>query len=621
MGTQFKQRLRPLAPFLIIVGMALALTSPQIFNRNIVVGVDGMFHMNRFYDTAMQIKHGQFSWFQMNESFNQSGRIVNALYGPLFAYAAGLLLLMTGKWLIFQLVLNLILECLAGFTMYFLAKELGASKHFSLAAGLIYMSGAAVPAWLTEAQFTSWGAAFMPLVLLFGAKMLHHNSDLPIVAFAVSVALLAQTHLLSAAMAVMALIPLAIAGIFVHDQRGRYIKQIALAALLGIGLTANVWGSMLEVYGSNHLVPPFTPLASAYNATIFSFQEYGVGAAANLGLVLTIITLFQLAVTIVHRQWRTPTGIFTVIGAGFLFLSSNAFPWTTTIAHFPGLASFLQFPSRFRVVALVLMIAAAASSVSEIERLKTRPYAMTIAVIMIGLLAAQTVNIGQRVGDSWSQPQVLPRTSGVVIKAQNMAQVKAALQSPDLNAALQTIQKVAADYLPVPAKYAKSPASQSVLKQYLQQSVPVSGVRQNGDGGVAETSQLPAIINQLYAKSPDGRYRVEVVLNPLVVTRTVLSDGRLQLTWHADSAGNVKLPVVAYAHSQVTLNGHPLPAATIASHRSPIGVVSVRQRAGHNQLTLRYQPKTSTNLLIALALSLWVLVSVFDIYRLIRRRH
>ncbi|EQE00311.1 putative cell division domain protein, partial [Clostridioides difficile CD9] len=37
----------------------------------------------------MQFKTGNFSYFQTNYGFQQSGRIVNALYGPLIAYILG----------------------------------------------------------------------------------------------------------------------------------------------------------------------------------------------------------------------------------------------------------------------------------------------------------------------------------------------------------------------------------------------------------------------------------------------------------------------------------------------------------------------------------------------------
>ena len=54
------------SPIFIIAICALVLMLPQLFNHNVVIGVDGMFHMNRFYDAMQQLRHGNFSYMQMN---------------------------------------------------------------------------------------------------------------------------------------------------------------------------------------------------------------------------------------------------------------------------------------------------------------------------------------------------------------------------------------------------------------------------------------------------------------------------------------------------------------------------------------------------------------------------
>lgn len=53
-----------------------------IIYKKVILGSDSVFHYNRFYEAAMQLKNGNFSYFLSLYGFQQSGRIVNALYGP-----------------------------------------------------------------------------------------------------------------------------------------------------------------------------------------------------------------------------------------------------------------------------------------------------------------------------------------------------------------------------------------------------------------------------------------------------------------------------------------------------------------------------------------------------------
>ena len=61
---------------------ALGLVLPLLLSNRPVVGIDALFHFNRFYDVAEQLKHGQFSYFMAEYGYQQSGRIVTPLYGP-----------------------------------------------------------------------------------------------------------------------------------------------------------------------------------------------------------------------------------------------------------------------------------------------------------------------------------------------------------------------------------------------------------------------------------------------------------------------------------------------------------------------------------------------------------
>ena len=66
----------------LIIAFAVLLVTPQLFTRKVILGSDSIFHYNRFYEAAMQLKNGNFSYFVSLYGFQQAGRIVNALYDP-----------------------------------------------------------------------------------------------------------------------------------------------------------------------------------------------------------------------------------------------------------------------------------------------------------------------------------------------------------------------------------------------------------------------------------------------------------------------------------------------------------------------------------------------------------
>ena len=107
---------------LIIIAFAVLLVTPQLLTRKVILGSDSIFHYNRFYEAAMQLKNGNLSYFLSLYGFQQSGRIVNALYGPFFAYLQGGLILISGTWFRYQIVSRVLLHILAESSMYAFAQ-------------------------------------------------------------------------------------------------------------------------------------------------------------------------------------------------------------------------------------------------------------------------------------------------------------------------------------------------------------------------------------------------------------------------------------------------------------------------------------------------------------------
>lgn len=115
-----------ITPYLILFLCAIILLLPQLITGNMMLGADYIFHYNRFYETAMQIKTGNFNYFLSLFSFQTTGRMINALYGPLMAYFQGILLLIAGTWFRYQLLSNFLLFFLSGSSMFYLLKKANA---------------------------------------------------------------------------------------------------------------------------------------------------------------------------------------------------------------------------------------------------------------------------------------------------------------------------------------------------------------------------------------------------------------------------------------------------------------------------------------------------------------
>ncbi len=124
-----------------------------------ILGSDVVFHFNRFYETSQQIKEGNFQYFLSIYGFQQSARIVNALYGPFLpiSRSAGLesfvVFLPTAR----QLGCSL----LAGFSMFGLLKKL--SQWLAVSGDEHPVYGDLFCPVLIERQAFCLGAAVLPL--------------------------------------------------------------------------------------------------------------------------------------------------------------------------------------------------------------------------------------------------------------------------------------------------------------------------------------------------------------------------------------------------------------------------------------------------------------------------
>lgn len=157
MKVKCKKVLNWALPYLAIATIIYIIMYPQLISHGVILGTDSIFHFNRFYDTAKQIQQGNWSYFQSNFSFQQSGRVINAVYGPLFAYLNGILLGLLGTWFRYQVISSFLVYFIGGVGMYQLAIKVKASRRIALLVSMIFLCLGWLPRWELAQNMNAWG--------------------------------------------------------------------------------------------------------------------------------------------------------------------------------------------------------------------------------------------------------------------------------------------------------------------------------------------------------------------------------------------------------------------------------------------------------------------------------
>lgn len=540
---------------LIIVVAAFVLILPQVLTKGVIAGSDFLFHYNRFYETAMQIKTGNFSYFISLFGFYSSGRIVNALYGPYFAYFQGLLVLISRNWYTYQLVSRFLMGIIAGFSMNALTKRAGIKPKISLAIAVFYMTTFSIQYWTFRQGFSSWGAAVMPWCLIPAIDFIQTKKIAP-VRLAVAVSVMVQIHMLSAFLLILAYLPFYLYGFVKSTDKKNILWNGIKAVALALVLTANVWVVLANVGRANNLVEPFIN-SKLYIMTVNQRSIQWLITP----IPLLLMVLYQLYFTFKHWH-HFDTLLRLVVGSFFLFLvlSSSIFPWYSINKLNLSLVNLIQFPFRFFIPATVLLLLAVALILERYFDVKWSRW-VTIGLLLVNVVSfAQIMHLQQeKITEYYTAKHPIKNKKHTFVLGNTKA-VQASFYSSNLNDLLDLIAKSTPDYLP-------SKKSNTDNKYVLYEKF----VLKHTDD---------------FKKSQDG--------------------STLIVTWNADNDGTVSLPVAKYQDTQLVLNGKKLTSKDYLL--SGIGTPTVTQRIGKNTLEVTYQVGTWFYALIIINLLTWVAV-------------
>ncbi len=563
----------------IIALAAFLMVSAQLYKHGIILGNDMMFHFNRFYEAYMQIKTGDFNYFQSIFAFDQSGRIVNALYGPDFAYLQGLLMFLTKNWFRYQLLTSFLCFFIAGLAMFSLASKARVHYKFSIFISLLYMSSSMVSHYALSQNMTSWGAAFLPFIYIPAVRVIQ-NQEKPIkpIELALAVTSVGFLHNLTLFLGILSSAPFYIVGFFRTKYKGKMIKDFFIAVFLTILLNINTLVGFFEVSFSNHLVyPKFFDDVLSYT----TYFDIGDNNYSSLGMVFSCLMLFQIFYFFI--SWKDTSiveRLLTLVGAFFLILSTNFIPWED-ISLYTDFVQIIQFPRRFVLIAYIFLLIAFAYTLEKLTKNLNadKRKVMYSFLCMVSFLMIANVNLNiLRSAEAWESDT--PTASGnnaPWVTTEDPDELRKGFTSGNYGDAFEVIKKPTPDYLPL----------------------------------LNDTTQ-----EELDRQGGYKMYDRQVVNNNLNVSKTIDEKNRLVLKWEAEDNKEDILPTVVYARNQINFNGNNLSSEQI--QKTTLGAPIVQSKKGINKFVIGYKPLVNTNLLLVIKFITIGSIIVFALLKIVR---
>lgn len=559
-----------IAPYLAIVLLTSFIISNQLIHHATFITADRYFHFSRFYDTAEQIRTGNYSYFQNNYTSLQSGRIINALYGPFFAYLNGFIVLLCGNWFTYQILMDYVVYLIAGMAIYRMSKKVSVPTAASILLALIYLTVGIMPGWIRADNFMAWGAALAPYVIMCGIDMIRDTKN-PVhwVRLMVIMSILAQIHMLSTMILAISLVPFALYALITAINK----KQVIINFIKAVGgtliLTANIWGGFLLLYGTNRLALPksFRLMSGALRLS-YKGSEHG-----QVPLLVLILLIAQVIYVLFHLKENKLNTFVTLEGSIILLISSKLMPWRLIQHLLPTLGRSFQFPYRLMVAGYPLLFLGIGLTILEL-----RKYKLSQFISYIGLIAVLCQTTYFTYKTNVELTKIYNNSSRVAVLStyyqitNHRLDIREATKSHDMGDLFKKINRSEPDYLPI---YGKSIS--------------------------------PDMVNLLYRSD---------IIDQSINYHYAVHGSTLYLKWHSRRNDKVRLPLVMYHQSRLKVNGNIIGLP----HLSSIGSPTVKEKQGINVASLRFEVPSWFWLLMSISLIGWFLLIVLGIRDYIKRR-
>lgn len=539
----------------ILVLIAFGILLPAILFGQLpgVTGVDTFFHIPRYMDAAMQIKTGHFSYFQQFFTLNNSGKIVNALYGPMVAYIQGALLnIFHFNGVIWYYSYLFQINLIGISSMYWLLRQNSVEKNKAFLISSLYILAGLVTATSITATY-SFGYAFFPIIISAAIRLVNNpQKPVKIGELVIGITALAQTHMLSMLLGLLIYFFAFIWHIFRVANKKTILKTIQsllISVILVLLLNFNVYGAYLEVTHSNpNLIYPAMTNYLVLRSKI-DFLEIGFGTIP--GFVLIIFILIWMFKINSWKQQDEATKFSVIIAIVFLFLSMGFI----NIHGIPGSEMF-QFYARFFVVTYVLGLYLVGRVTIDYKYDWVKAILMSLVLVTGLTYWHMTLPEGE---PTTASKEIIVGTINYISSPKKLyeAVVKPInfTKAHFLSNNGATIG--AADYLPNTSQFKINEKSKIASSQAF------------GDYFTGDVLNEQKFVGSNLQKK--------------------VTDNGLKMTWDEKSPEHTLLPVIKYAHSVVELNGHKLKDGDYEF--SNTGALVVAAKEGKNTLKISYKPQ------------------------------
>lgn len=524
----------------ILILVPICMLMPEISSGGMILGHDVVFHYNRFYDALMQLKEGNLYYIPSLYGFQQSGRIVNAFYGPAFANFQAMLLFLTGTWYRYYLLSNIILSLIATSSFYYLSRVSGVSQSIALPLSILLVTTYSYQYWWINQGLTSWALALFPLCLIEAVKILKTEQIRPI-PLVLSISLILQIHVLSAIFLALSYSIIIMYSFFKADNNRLRINLFlnsVKAFIIFILVNANIWYTYLEVVALNDLVDPFVnknfvnSTITGKNSSVMKFPfffQYFTVLTGSLGILL----------------WKKVDKVAHIMFSLFLLfvvLATNITPWNWVVGKNIRIIELIQFPFRFylySVLFLVLFLGLLMQNMKN-EKLVTIAMWLTCVMAIVGTMYEHD----ELLQDKYFSNSFLSSMTNSRV-TENKKQLRSSLHSEDLSEFLKLVQKSTPDYLP---QYKDSVIDRNTsnYKSYMQ-----------------------------YVVENNEKYEKKVSGNKLIVE------------WDSRIDQKDILPIIIYSDSKLLVNGKEI--KIYEKNLTRIGTPQIQSKQGKNEAILTYE--------------------------------
>ena len=631
---RFKRLLVWIAPYLVIAFTIYLLSIIQLETHKTIIDIDTLFHYNRFYDVSQQIKTGNYSYFQTNFGFNQSGRIVNALYGPMTAYLNGFLILVAGTWFRYQIISYWVLGLIGGIGMYQLARKAKANKVASTLVSVLFLNIGAYQAWIDHANMIAWGAVLVPYALIEGLNMIQdHDKPVRWVRLMLIMSLIAQTHVISTVLTTLGLIPFAVYGLIKAKNKTKMLLGVLYAVGGTVLLSANIWGALLIVYGNNHIAPTLDH-SLAGNAVSLSYETIRDQLSKPLYLLFVLQLIYPLTIgrfSFNDKRLNHVNLLVSLEGFIILAVSSVYFPWKSVSLHLPILETYLQFPHRLLILAYPLLLVGLAVTMTQLTS-KEADGAIGFGKALVVFTALITMqNYGanySRISDhSANLSRVFVIKKGRESNYQKNLGVPGSEDLIKYKHGLSGDEKIfGEDAQDKDAKYGKiyvSSGARGLLYKNTTNADAMSWATRTKEGRNKHFDLVEKINPDYHPLTGEKNVKAEEVDRSYIKHivkpqesgkyKYSVQGSKLIISWKGKKHAKRNLPLVMYKQSHLILNGkkvkHPLKYS-----KSKVKTPTIMQRKGKNVAVLYFKASPVYSWTLFVALASWIILLCYGLY-------